>query len=144
MASDEHSTTETAPDYEFLFKEVKMLTEQIEALIAKTLPEIPQTPEYELFRKKFSEYQHLRSEYKAVESKENCGEPALEFYDAQNAFTSMYMYGHTTAEGSQDVIELLNKNGMQKIKDIIDDKRTRGVYMKFDRFAFEEFIMKHC
>ncbi|XP_005179536.1 uncharacterized protein LOC101889681 [Musca domestica] len=141
--TNEVDTSNDSSHYAFLLSEAKQYSEQIEQLIRKSLPQLPSDDTFNLYRNKFNKYLELKKDYKAATA-EDCEEKSLEFFDAQNAFISVYMYGHSNSTGLQDVVKILNDNGMKQIKDEFDAKRASGVYGKPDRKDFEKYVATHC
>ncbi|XP_073812695.1 uncharacterized protein [Musca autumnalis] len=141
--TNEIETSGENAHFAFLLKEAKQISEKLQTLIEKSLPQLPQGETFDFYRRKFHKYLDLKKDYKTATA-EDCEEKSMEFFDAQNAFISVYMYGHSNSTGLQDVVKVLNDNGMKQIRDEFDAKRASGVYGKPDRREFEKYVSTHC
>uniref|UniRef100_A0A1I8PVW3 Uncharacterized protein n=1 Tax=Stomoxys calcitrans TaxID=35570 RepID=A0A1I8PVW3_STOCA len=109
--------------FDFILQETKLLTLDVKTLIDKTLAQLPKDSDYDFHRNRCREYLELYRQYQLATS-DDCGEKALEFYDFQNTFLKFYLGENIKALRSQEMVQLLNRNGMQDIIHKIHAKRS--------------------
>ncbi|XP_075165320.1 uncharacterized protein LOC142237790 [Haematobia irritans] len=146
VLAEDSSQKKENENFALILKEVKAVTVAVKSLLAKTLPNLPSNdPEYDLHRKRFQEYLHLYNEYQESSEKECSGEKALKFYDAHNSFLHLYMWGHLKESKSQEVLQLLNDNGLQDVVQMNEEKRKQHNFDNVNWKQFEQYVAAgHC